>query len=630
MAYYNNRNGGWQNYGGQNGNHPNRSNSGGQRNSQQKGPDTVYAPYNFVPFTERKPFLRYDDVSELPAHDALREELYTGEIRLTLTAETPVFVSNGAQDADFFKGANGEYMIPGSTVRGLARENMQIMGDGLVRPGEDLEDVRIFYRQLAAAKKSIGGDLKGAYQKKLDIRRQEGYQYPLPKNVRSGYLVKRGKGGDAPYRIYQTSVPALFASRSVIRREFPFHSDIKKAEGTGIRPVCYTANGRIAIGVYRPGTGRENMKKGVLLYTNGYISQKPNHQYIFPQFDGKQPFIDVSAEDIIAYQMDCRRCKKHAPYILPDGPQKEPLPVFYVETVDAKGEKHVYFGLTQYPRIGHTHSLADGLPTAQLDKREAMPLDYPHAILGFTHDAGKKNTAYRSRVSFGDFAAQGGAKPEKGEPTILGEPKPSFYAGYAEQGKHYSDAFRLRGFKQYWFKEAKLPEGLKRGNMDNIIKPMGSGTVFKGTVQFKNLHRDELGLLLWALALDEGCSQSIGKAKPYGFGRVKVTVDGLYLTDTAKMYTAAGFAGRALHREEDFRQYIADYKAYIDEMSEDAVPVDKRPEIAAFLYMKRTVREDRRAVEYIRLGGDRGMSHPLPTVAEIRKKVESRSGNGKK
>ena len=57
--------------------------------------NTVRAPYNFVPFTDRQPFMRYTDVSKLPAHDELCADLLTGEIHLTLTAETPVFVSDG-------------------------------------------------------------------------------------------------------------------------------------------------------------------------------------------------------------------------------------------------------------------------------------------------------------------------------------------------------------------------------------------------------------------------------------------------------------------------------------------------------------------------------------------------------
>ena len=42
--------------------------------------NTVRAPYNFVPFTDRQPFMRYTDVSKLPAHDELCADLLTGEI----------------------------------------------------------------------------------------------------------------------------------------------------------------------------------------------------------------------------------------------------------------------------------------------------------------------------------------------------------------------------------------------------------------------------------------------------------------------------------------------------------------------------------------------------------------------
>ena len=63
--------------------------------------NTVRAPYNFVPFTDRQPFMRYTDVSKLPAHDELCADLLTGEIHLTLTAETSVFVFGRTENAEF-------------------------------------------------------------------------------------------------------------------------------------------------------------------------------------------------------------------------------------------------------------------------------------------------------------------------------------------------------------------------------------------------------------------------------------------------------------------------------------------------------------------------------------------------
>ena len=42
---------------------------------------------------------------------------------------------------------------------------------------------------------------------------------------------------------------------------------------------------------------------------------------------------------------------------------------------------------------------------------------------------------------------------------------------------------------------------------------MKKGTTFSGTIRFKNLKEDELGLLLWSLLLNDGCYQSIGMGK---------------------------------------------------------------------------------------------------------------------
>lgn len=76
----------------------------------------VHAPYNFVPFSE-KLLIRYESLDQLPRHDRIDPSLKSGEIQVELRAETPVFVSDGQQDPHFFRGPDGTYQIPGSTVR---------------------------------------------------------------------------------------------------------------------------------------------------------------------------------------------------------------------------------------------------------------------------------------------------------------------------------------------------------------------------------------------------------------------------------------------------------------------------------------------------------------------------------
>lgn len=154
----------------------------------------VHAPYNFVPFSE-KVLLRYAGPEELPRHDQIDPALKSGEIHVTMTADTPVFVSDGRDN--FFRAPNGQYALPGSTIRGMVRENMQILGFGCVHPGEDFEDVQIYFREMAAARGSAGGALKAYYQAALGWRPGRltgGGLFPSP--PRSGPDICAAPAGD--------------------------------------------------------------------------------------------------------------------------------------------------------------------------------------------------------------------------------------------------------------------------------------------------------------------------------------------------------------------------------------------------------------------------------------------------
>lgn len=563
--------------------------------------NTVRAPYNFVPFTERQPFMRYTDVSKLPAHDKLCAELLTGEIHLTLTAETPVFVSDGQENADFFRGANGNYMIPGSTIRGMVRENMQILGDGLVLKDEDLEDLMLTYREVAGV---------GVKEK---LRKH--YHEEVINKCKPGYLVKE----NGEYIIVH--VP----ERKVKKLKY---KDAQKQYG----------DGNDLIGCVKKVPCGTDQGMGMLLCPGKSVQDKKD-VYLFPPFDSQQDIELLSQEDILFYLKDCEDRKNVAKeyqnfWKLPEG--GEPKPVFYVRY----GE-HIFFGMTKTPRVRYKKSLAAGLPSYQrthyrkMQQNNELPLDYPHAILGFTHnfkDENKKssNTSYRSRVSFGDFEMQ--SEPEKRVTykTVLGEPKPSYFPSYTVNGQHYSEDFRLRGFKQYWLKKANAPEPPNDNeNVPAIMRPMPEKSVFSGTIRFKNLKEDELGLLLWSLVLNEGCYQSIGMGKPYGFGRMSVKLDNLRLFDFAALYSASGFESAG--RTAEYKPFIQAYKQFMnDNKSKTAPEMDDRPEIKDFFYLKKTIREDTEMVDYLTIDQKKEpkrllfkeMYYPLPSVAELREEAE--------
>jgi CRISPR-associated protein (TIGR03986 family) len=381
---------------------------------------TVHAPYNFVPFSERFPYIRYWGVSELPRHDALRGDLKSGEIRITLRAETPVFVSDGKEDPHFFRGPDGSFMIPGSTVRGMLRENMLILGYGTVRPGEDLEDYQVFYREMAAARDSTGAELKEVYQDTLGIETRtaaNGKSYSIPTRVNGGHLFCEG----GKYFIVPTREKYYRISRSdKLVQQF-------KTGDARVVDVAYTASGERITELLPAKAAKPGMTPGKLLFTGRPVGRQPNHLYLFSPPDPAAEREGISDEDILSYRMDleARRNSLKAYYdaefwALPK--EGESKPVFYA-AVDT--HSHLYFGMTLFLHIGYPHSLAEGLPPKHRDllaaiagdgealarlpqayrdhwKAEEEPLDYPQAILGF---AAKKTgqPSYRSRVSVGDF-----------------------------------------------------------------------------------------------------------------------------------------------------------------------------------------------------------------------------------
>lgn len=513
---------------------------------QEKSSQAVHAPYNFVGFPKK---LLVDSADNAMRHDQLDPALKSGEIRITLTAETPVFVSDGNKDdPHFFRTPGGIFALPGSTVRGLVRENMQILSFAPVRPNEDFENIQIYFRQMAGRNDNNREDLKKEYKQVLNIvtepkknfsysentsTRKRNANISVPKNVKSGWI--RCENGN--YFIYRTRKNYLRVSR--------MHSDVQqfqktfpelkgeerrkaedKANNARTIPIAYTDDGRGKVKEICPlEQARPGMKRGALLYTGKPVGRVPNGLYIFPEADYSTRPERFSKDDELSYREDWenRRNNLNAYYDpdfwkLPEEGQTKP--VFYI-----RFEGHTYCGMSLFLRIGYRYPLSKGLPCEWDDS----VMDYPHAILGYA----SRERSQRSRVSFSDCTICGNAQEMAPVSMILASPKPSYYAGYVNpvnnKANHYSnDNFELRGFKQYWLKEpVETSVELGKEKVGTKLRPLPVGTRFTGVVRFKNLTPAELGLLLWSLRLEEGCYQTVGMGKPYGYGRMKLTIDSL-------------------------------------------------------------------------------------------------------
>lgn len=597
----------------------------------------VHAPYNFVPFSNVI-LLPYETAEALPSHGVWDSEKKTGEIHIRMQAETPVFVSNGDKKGlRFFRTPGGKMALPGSTIRGMVRENMQILGFGLVRKDEDVDDYQIFYRDVASASDGVNDSLKKHYHNILGTEtkqtvtkdgKSKSYTVPkVPKNVHSGYLRWDGER----YRIVPTGAPYLRISRKAeIAQQFPEDTEARTVE------VFYREKGTAVTALQQAqGDCPDDMKHGMLLFTGPTVGAKnANPIYLFPDPDPEAEGIPLKEDDVISYKADWEQRKNilnaggKEPradfWKLPEEDETE-KPVFYTEYGD-----HVYWGMTLFLRIGYLYPLTHGLPDKQKEAAEGGRLDYPHAILGYANREG----AYRSRVSFGDLQVEGTPLEGPPVPMILAGPKPSFYRGYAcgknnvNEVRHYSNEdFQLRGHKLYWLKQKAdehpdVPDGKER--VTTTLRPLPKGTAFRGVIRFRNLTEAELGLLLWSLRLDEGCYQSVGMGKPFGYGRMTLTIERLTEYDPEGLYNGSLSSGLRVMGADAIEQYIRTYDSLACQSMKfhkkaGTPTIRSRPEIQDFFYMKRKLREGD-GFSYMKLAEYQNPPGTLPTVRELREK----------
>lgn len=630
-----------------------------QNNKENKyGEKYVGAPYNFVPF--------YNDVvgvdeAAMGMHGVISDELLTGEISYQLEAETPIFIGDGHKNRDgssdehFFRNEKGELAIPGSSVRGLIRNNAQILG--LSGFDQDIDDYHLMYREVAS------GVDKKRYAKILENE-------PIPvsgkksisilKNVRAGYIVKEG----SKYRIYQTEVDKINGKlgkmnyyvlserkvsedlkyypyfkehkeraqnnlekgfkREVINRRVHYIGDDNKQYKPGYAPISYSIkNEKDVVQVGDPGVFE---KEGILMGT-GFMKEK-KVQYIIPKIDKSKEYITISNSDIKAFEIDFNKRMNALkgfgdPQFFNLPKEGEVKPVFYIELSKNMHEENeesssrLYFGFTPRLRLFYDYTIKDGY------HQNVQEFDYAMSLFGMT----REQCSYKSKTSFSDAVVCSDSVETKEKKVILAEPKPTSYMDYLQQGDtlttYNSDQFELRGIKQYWLRD-KTISGENTGKNEKVcssIRSLDKGVCFAGKVRFENLTKAELGLLLWSIRLKKSSRMNMGKGKAYGFGAVSVKELTVSCRNNTKAYNLNGFLDLSPFESFDVEELI---QAYKDEMNAH-IPngnIDRLPHIQTFFNMKNAeYMPEEEKIRYMSLAKKEYQSRQkaLPQVDEILK-----------
>lgn len=553
-----------------------------QRNPRDLS-DTALAPYNFVPLPRRVFSVESgvdvggESVKLWQCHDRYVPGTSSGWIDLEIEALTPIYIrgpvpgSAGQWDARDgrlrpapYSRADGTPVIPGSSLRGMVRNLVEILAFSKIQP---VTDERPFFRTVAndrigkvyrskmikGQRKPPGGFLhienesatitpcevlrvdRSTLQKQgLSIPGGPSYSPPWPPQ-HGRCWVKRGEGSDRVSAIeiqderpkadgWQAGTLVLTGNAPRKKREFVFLDPPREA-GTGVR---------VSDAVWKRFHDADQITQW---QERAYPRNKPTD-----------------------------RCRPR------NGHLRGGEPVFYLLDDDGK---LAFLGRAQMFRLPYEKSPAQLVPDALRD----APLDLAQALFGrVKRNAGDAGSTIKGRLCFEDAVATGA--PPDGDwrepvlvPRILSTPKPTTFQHYLVQDGSRDqiplstyleqDKTTIRGHKLYWHRwdpktgielvrepdghDAKLA-ALTGGDAQattqhTVIQPVKARVRFEGRIRFENLADIELGALLHALRLPESCAHKIGMGKPLGLGSVRIEAR-LTRTDPAVRHQSWSEDGR--------------------------------------------------------------------------------------
>lgn len=603
------------------------------------------APYNFVPLPE-KIVSRYKSPNELPTHDASKEEdihLLSGEITFNIVAQNPILVADESKPNElrkFNKNADGTYEIPGSSLRGLIRSAVSVLS--LSDWTKQMDDDRFFYRAVADSSSKLGKHYKTLLD--VDYVTVNGKKEAVPQNVQAGYIVKlkddeyciypaksgSGRHGKTYYKVNSGSV-------TIRRNEF----ENKVVKGFDVDKVKFSLDETGKVVKLFHNDGRFN---GYLLYS-GFIKMGKTQKvsaYLINEIDLDQKTIELSKRDVKAYKADLKfRISKFQ-----NGERREKMRKFF-ELPDKIGVEHAkpcfyihedgvtYFGFTAFLKLLFPYSTKGMLPEHILNKE--LGIDYTSALFGFTSNEEKDENSpqqgnYASRLHFHSALVEGDVKPLEPVSILPGSPRASAYRFYLNQDDvqnndvhtYLTKDTTIQGMKQYWVKDVDVPyiDEKNRNNVANL-ELLPKNTVFKAKISFDQLHKDELGLLLWALKGPK--FHQLGMGKPFGFGVVSFENIECTVTSNEKMYEDLTDIFQLGQAKIDVDEYIETYKTYMkNNLKENGLPVDeleKLESIQIFFAMKEKAKL---AKEYMQYTGLKQYSKViLPSAKRLLKEGQS-------
>ncbi|MGB3974904.1 MAG: TIGR03986 family CRISPR-associated RAMP protein [bacterium] len=535
-----------QKYGG--GKHP--KHSGGFHHAEPLE-SAIPSPYNFVPLAY---MVSVDDAwTEKVSHDIPFSNGISGVLTLKLKAESPIYIRNGGAHPedpetklndsdylDFFRVyPNGPYGIPGSSIKGMIRNVVEIASFSKMALVDNYKySIRDLNNQKHYTSKLTDSD-SGAYKPRAkagwleDRGNGEWVLYPCEfGRVEQDELARYFGNGFTPWkrqnaidkykqwlRHKNLTVHCRINSETVHRKHsVPLSYCEVDQLGKGPNQGVIVMTGQTA--EWSPDRPGSNRKKKHMEFV--FFNTSPNALPIKQKL--KDEFIFVHSEPSGEPNKEWKYWKNKM--------QKgERVPIFYLGNSNDPDS----MGLAMMYRLAYSYSVIDAIPQ---EHHNTEALDFAQCLFGRVED----KTALRSRVWFRPMIIDTSTKSGNTVKTILNNPKPTYYPNYMEQntdnsGKIKGDyqtfmdnGCKIKGWKRYPTR-LQAPEPIKpaqdQERVSTAFRPLPEGTSFTGHMTIHNLRPEELGALVWAIRLGDraGARHSLGMAKPYGYGQITLSIE---------------------------------------------------------------------------------------------------------
>lgn len=548
----------------------------------------IDAPFNFVPLPEQPytlagehlpPALWFDD-GRASTED--REETFSGVIRYTLRAETPLYTKGArpptAEDGDdaarefYHHGDPDAPRVPGSTPRGAIRAVLTVLSQGKL---PQTKQRRFFYRTFGKRSDPIAK----AYADEMQAT-----GFPPPPAAMPGFLVRHGRTGrivpteqmrvrhtDFDFEVYQRA-----RSGSNADQNHRPNKEHQYAPASVLPPGSWRGKGHPkAEGFKRGWSTSAPWRQGWVVIT-GPMARKAC-EYVFYKPDPSAPELSVPADVLADAESDDQITKFQKEAFASDG--KFVLPAHVRGRIDAPPGLPVWYltdddgnvcaiGRAQYFRLRHSRNTEAAVPAGLGTHNNAVP-DLPERIFGrvVKGDNAAETRQIRGRVRFTDARCMTddpfypplngtGTRGDRVPSGILSSPKPTAVQIYLTQPsadlgdlQHYSSkhAPEVRGFKRYWHKKGLSERQIfhqgrshTQGTQETAMRPVRPGAEFEGTIHYDNLTKLELGALLTAIELPNDLRHQLGMGKPLGMGSVDLRITSVETIDRDARYRSWG------------------------------------------------------------------------------------------